>query len=215
MTTSILPRALSRKQFVVILGFFLVILGSIFSWMLWSLTPQLRKFQNQEIFYQCEEVVSGEELLMRPLKAKGETHDAFLVRVRGIEAPPNREGSEVAAFAMKTGLPESEILEMGKISRNTLAAWLYMQSNIMMKFDREQPEYDAQGRLIAHVELSLVDVGKMQLIEGQAIFREEPNDYATLYATYTEKAQNQNFGIWRFPRVKNDGTTGIQPPSER
>ena len=175
-----------------VLGF----LGGMFAWLMWILAPRLNHLrQAGDIFYECVGVVSGDELLLRDIRDRsGET---IAVKVRGIQAPPLELGPEAERFAALLNIPTERIPELGKISRSCLVPWLNKQNNIQLDYDRAHPERDSKGRMVARVSLSFIDVGTMQLREGQAAISNETNPYAEIYRQAENKARSQNIGIWR------------------
>lgn len=171
-------------------------LGGMFVWLMWILAPKLDHLrQSGDIFYECLEVVSGDQILVRDIRARQGA--PIQVKIRGILAPPLEAGPEADAFAKLAGIPAEKVPEMGRISKNCLVPWLFKQSSIQLDYDRKAPEHDAQGRLLAHVSLSLIDVGVMQLREGQAITDAPAHKHSAIYTDMLNKARSQNIGIWR------------------
>lgn len=190
------PKPLTRRSWLLLMLAFTGTLGAMFFWLMWILAPKLNHLrQSGDVFYECLEVVSGDEILVRDIRTRN--GEPVAVKIRGITAPPLEAGPAADAFAKLAGIPADKVPELGRISRNCLVPWLFKQSSIQLDYDRNAPEKDAQGRLFAYVSLSLIDVGVMQLREGQAIPDSTPHKHATIYNDMVNKARTQNIGIWR------------------
>ena len=191
-----IQKPLTRRSWVLLMAAFIGSLGGLFFWLMWILAPKLEHLrQSGDSFYECLEVVSGDHLRLRDIRNR---NGAIIdVRLIGITAPPIAEGPAAEAFARASAIPVARVVEMGRISRNCLIPWLFKQSSLQLDYDRAHPGRDAEGRLLAYVSLSLIDVGVMQLREGQAILDPAPHKYAAIYKDMENKARSQNIGIWR------------------
>ena len=189
-------KPLARRSWILLMLAFTGTLGAMFVWLMWILAPKLNHLrQSGDVFYECLEVASGDQILVRDIRTREGA--PMTVKIRGIIAPPLEAGPEADAFAKLTGIPAEKVPEMGRISKNCLVPWLFKQSSIQLDYDRAAPEKDAQGRLLAYVSLSLIDVGVMQLREGQAIPDTTAHKHAAIYNVMVNKARTQNIGIWR------------------
>ena len=189
-------KPLTRRSWLLLMLTFTGILGGMFVWLMWVLAPKLDHLrQSGDVFYECLDVVSGDEIIVRDIRTR--TGTPVAVKIRGILAPPLEAGPAADAFAKLAGIPPENVPKLGRISKNCLVPWLFKQSSLQLDYDRQHPEKDPQGRLLAFVSLSLIDVGVMQLREGQAILDAKPHKHAAIYLDMLNKARNQNIGIWR------------------
>ncbi len=189
-------KPLTRRSWLLLMISFAGLLGGMFVWLMWVLAPKLDHLrQSGDVFYECLEVRSGDELLVRDIRSR--SGPPLVVKIRGILAPPLQPGPDAEAFAQRAGIPPDKVPEMGRISKNCLIPWLFKQSSLQLDYDRQNPEKDAQGRLMAFVSLSLIDVGVMQLREGQALPDGTPHKHEAIYQEMVNKARTQNIGIWR------------------
>jgi endonuclease YncB( thermonuclease family) len=197
------PKPVSRRAFAIGFTLFLFTLGGMFWGMMRVVAPKLANLQaDKPAFYELTEVLSGDTLLVTPnlgKKLRKETAP-IPVKVVGIEAPPLEPGPAADAYAAAVGCPVEDVPALGRTSRNAIKGWIYRQSNLMLEYDHANPVYDGQGRLLAHAEVGHVDIGRIQLREGQARVSAEPHGLRDPYQKTEDGARAERAGIWRWQK---------------
>ena len=130
----------------------------------------------------------------------GKKKPVYVVKILGIEAPPiDSDPLLQKAFADKIGMspadlarPRSAITKknLAEISRNALQAYIYRQR---LKLDFPNPNDLTSAYVICNGD----DVGKLQLIYGQALTTGEEHRFAESYEGFMREARRQQRGIWK------------------
>jgi endonuclease YncB( thermonuclease family) len=197
-----LPKPIPRRRFVVGFTLFLLLLGGSFWGLMRVAAPRLSAgLAERAPFYELTEVLSGDTLLVRAnLGGKRDKEDQapLPVKIVGLRAPPLVPGPDAAAFARDAGCPEEEVPVLGRVARNAIKGWIYRQSNLLLDFDPDAPVFDAQGRLLARAEIGHVDIGRIQLREGQGLTSGEDHPLRVIYERAEQEAREARAGVWRW-----------------
>ena len=202
--SSPMPAPVSRRTFAIGFTFFLLALGGFFWGMMRVVAPKLDRMQTERPeFYELSGVIRGDTLLVLPNlggKRDRDQQAPIPVKIRGYTAPPTEPGPEADAFAAAVGCPPSEVPQLGRVARNAIQGWIYKQSNLMLDYDREHPEYDHEGRLVARAEIGHVDIGRIQLREGQGITDGLDHPLRPIYLAAEAEAKAARAGVWRWQK---------------
>ena len=197
-----LPPAVSRRAFAIGFSLFLLSLGGFFWGMMRVVAPKLDRMQkSRPDFFELTGVISGDTLLVLPNLGgkRGRSQQAPIpVKIIGYTAPPTSPGPAADAFAAAVGCPPAEVPQLGRVARNAIQGWIYKQSNLMLDYDRDHPVYDGEGRLVARAEIGHVDIGRIQLREGQGIVTPEDHPLRPIYLAAEAEARTAKAGVWRW-----------------
>lgn len=86
--------------------------------------------------------------------------------------------------------------ELGRISRNTLFAWINRRS-LLLVHPFTDPVRDEEGRLRVYAEVAGVDVARKLLQGGQLYTTDEVHPRAEEYKALEAEAREARIGIWR------------------
>jgi endonuclease YncB( thermonuclease family) len=86
--------------------------------------------------------------------------------------------------------------EQGRVSRNTLSAWIYRRS-LLLVHPFTEPVRDDEGRLRVYAEVAGVDVSKKLLQGGQVYASDEAHPKCEEYKLLESIAREARIGIWR------------------
>lgn len=138
----------------------------------------------------CLEVAAGDRLLV---EQRGEER---WVRLIGIEAPVMEEGPELYAQAERVGRDPEWLLKQGRVTRNTLSAWVYRRG-LHIIYPWGEDARDDDGNVWVYAEVAGVDLSRKLLQGGQVYALDVDHPRRDLYAAMEAEAREKQTGIWQ------------------
>ena len=140
--------------------------------------------------WKCTKILAGDRIVMA--RHDGETR---FVHVAGIRSPPTNRTELTQAAVARLELTQAEVIKRGMVAQKTLYAWINKRKAFLIPLEEQNdPEW-----LEAYVRVGGVDVGRRQLLYGQAYALETKHELSTEYQQYEAKAKKEKIGIWRDP----------------
>ncbi len=181
---------MTAKAKITVYFVLLVLLCAVFTFGLSSyLRDTGERTSGQVHLIQCIEVVAGDTMRVH-YRGREE-----MIRLVGVEAPLTPGHARMREQAERLGREPAEWAEWGRVSRNTLSAWI-LKRRMRLAFPFGAEARDDDGRLLVYAELYGVDVGA-KMLEGGLVFADGA-DHARLdrYRALEQHARNRQIGLW-------------------
>lgn len=138
----------------------------------------------------CMEVSSADVLLIRQ---NGEEH---WVRLVGIEAPRMEGDPLLGEQAARLNVDALWLMRQGRVSRNTLSAWI-LRRNLHITHPLGDDAQDDAGRRWVYADVAGVDIARKLLQGGQVYAADIDHPRRDQYLTLEADAREKQLGLWR------------------
>jgi endonuclease YncB( thermonuclease family) len=118
------------------------------------------------------------------------------VRLIGVEAPLQPGAAGLAEQAARKGVAPEWLGEQGRISRNTLTAWVYRRG-LHLSYPFGEAAFDEEGRQWVTAEVAGIDLAYKLLQGGQVYATDTDHPQRALYQQMEAQARQNGVGIWR------------------
>ncbi len=183
----------NRQSRRLVIGFVLALVGFCV-FFTFGLSPYLMQAaQRSDAFHllgKCLEIASGDTLL---IDQRGEER---WIRLIGIEAPAFEESARLQAQVERLGRDPDWIQQQARVSRNTLAAWVYRRG-LHITYPWGEDALDEDGRHWAYAEVAGINLAYKLLQGGQVLAVDVDHPERGLFAEMEAQARDQGRGLWR------------------
>ena len=178
---------------IVVTGFLVAVIGFCL-FFTFGLSPWLQRAAEQSDAFamlgKCMEVASGDVLR---IEQDGEER---WVRLVGIEAPRLEGDPELAEQAERRGVDPGWLMRQGRVTRNTLSAWIYRRG-LYMSYPWGEDARDEHGRYWVYAEVAGVDLSRKLLQGGQVYVADVDHPRREEYEQLEQQARDRELGLWR------------------
>ncbi len=126
------------------------------------------------------------------------------VRLIGIRAPDTVREDAVDGRRVAAVFAPGFLMDEGAISRNTLAAWIFMRS-LRLVFPYGPDTRDEEGRLLAYADLHGIDIATKLLQGGQLFATDDNHPRMEQYKALEDDARLNRRGLWRAASRLDEG----------
>jgi endonuclease YncB( thermonuclease family) len=184
---------MNKRQTKITITVFLFGLIGVCLLLTFGLSPYLREAASRsDAFDMLGKVQAVESGAVLAIQQRGSNR---VIRLLGVESPALPTDPALMAQASRRGVDPDWLGEQGRVTRNTLAAWIYRRG-LKVEYPRGEEAVDEAGRHWVYAEVAGIDLARKLLQGGQVYAADIEHPRAAMYRELEQQARDRQIGLW-------------------